>query len=109
MNAFRYYENSADTFDPGTVSTSLVGLGLGLLVSAAVSLAPAVADLPLAGAQALRQAFRLGVLVDEISQSLQPREPMESGAPDTWAYVLPGVTADEVKRELDAIHVKEVC
>jgi monodictyphenone polyketide synthase len=67
-----------------------------------------VADLPLAGAQVVRQAFRLGVLVDEVSQNLQPRDLTNTSTPDTWAYVLPDVAADEVQHELNAIHAKEV-
>ena len=104
----RYYENSPDAFDFGTVSTSLAGMGIGLLATAAVSLFSSVADLPLAGAQVVRQAFRLGVLVDEVSQNLQPRDSTDTGTPDTWAYVLPGVAIDEVQEELNAIHAKEV-
>ena len=67
-----------------------------------------MADLPLCGAQVVRQAFRLGVLVDEVSQNLQPRDLTDTSTPDTWAYVLPDVDADEVQRELDTIQKKEV-
>lgn len=56
----------------------------------------------------MRQAFRLGVLVEEVSQNLQPRDLTDTGTPDTWAYVLPDVAADEVQQELNAIHAKEV-
>jgi hypothetical protein len=104
----RYYENSPDAFNYDPASTALAGLGIGLLATAAVSLAPTIADLPLAGAQVVRQAFRLGVLVDEVSQNLQPRDLTETGTPDSWAYVLPGVNANEVQQELDAIHAKDV-
>ena len=104
----RYYEDAPDAFDFDVVRTSLAGLGIGLLATAAVSLAPTVADLPLTGAQVVRQAFRLGILVDEISQNLEPRDPTETGTPDTWAYVLPEVAVDEVQHELDLIHAKEV-
>jgi len=107
-NSSRYYENFPDAFNTDLVSTALAGLGIGLLATAAVSLAPSVADIPLAGAQVVRQAFRLGVLVDEISQNLQPRDLTDTGTPDTWAYVLPDVAADDVQQELDAIHAKEV-
>ncbi|MCJ1400472.1 Atrochrysone carboxylic acid synthase Agnpks1 [Xylographa trunciseda] len=103
-----YYENFPDAFNPDLVSTALAGLGIGLLATAAISLAPSVADIPLAGAQVVRQAFRLGVLVDEISQNLQPRDLTDTSTPDTWAYVLPDVAADDVQQELDAIHAKEV-
>ena len=104
----RYCENSPDAFDFGTFSTSLAGLGIGLLATAAVSLVSSGAELPLAGAQVVRQAFRLGVLVDEVSQNLQPRDSIDTGTPDTWAYVLPDVAVDEVQEELNAIHAKEV-
>ena len=65
-----------------------------------------MADIPLAGAGVVRIAFRLGVLVDEVSQNLEPRD--LTGSPDTWACVIPEVTADEVQKELDAIHTKNV-
>ena len=64
--------------------------------------------MPLAGAEVVRLAFRLGVLVDEVSQNLQSRQTLEAGPGDSWAYVVPDVTADEVQRELDAIHTTEV-
>ena len=86
----------------------LAGLGIGLLATAAVSLSPNLADLPVAGAEIVRTAFRLGVVVDRVSQNLQPRELTDSGTPDTWAYVIPDVTPERVQRELDYIHAKEV-
>lgn len=90
------------------MDTSLAGLGTGLLSTAAVSLSPALADMPLAGAEVVRLAFRLGILVDEVSQNLQPRHISETGSSDSWAYVVPDVTADEVRKELDVIHTAEV-
>ncbi|KAE9364958.1 putative polyketide synthase [Stipitochalara longipes BDJ] len=102
-----YYENFPDAFINDTACTALAGLGIGLLATAAVSLASTVADLPITGAQVVRQAFRLGVLVAEVSQNLQPRDLTDTSTPDTWAYVLPDVSADEVQQELDSIHVKE--
>lgn len=104
----RYYERSPLEFNFDTVNTSLAGLGIGLLATAAISLAPTVADLPIAGAQVVRQAFRLGVLVDEVSQNFQPRDLTDESTPDTWAYVLPDVKAEEVQQELDAIHKHDV-
>jgi hypothetical protein len=104
----RYYERNPSEFNFETVSTTLAGLGIGLLATAAVSLAPTVADLPIAGAQVVRQAFRLGVLVDEVSQNLQPRDLTDESTPDTWAYVLPDVKAEEVQAELDIIHKNDV-
>ncbi|KAI1640765.1 hypothetical protein F4809DRAFT_637217 [Biscogniauxia mediterranea] len=64
-----HYEQSGEEFDLGTISTALAGLGIGLLATAAVSLATALADIPITEAQVLRQAFRLGVHVDEVVHS----------------------------------------
>ena len=86
----------------------LAGLGIGLLATAAVSLSRNLADLPVAGAEVVRTAFRLGVLVDCVSQDLQPRELRESDTPDPWAYVILDVTPEKVQKELDDIHANEV-
>nr|A0A411PQP9.1 RecName: Full=Atrochrysone carboxylic acid synthase Agnpks1; Short=ACAS; AltName: Full=Agnestins biosynthesis cluster protein pks1; AltName: Full=Non-reducing polyketide synthase Agnpks1 [Paecilomyces divaricatus]QBG38888.1 nr-PKS [Paecilomyces divaricatus] len=99
----RYYENNPDAFNLETGGTILAGLGIGLLATAAVSLASTVADLPITGAQVIRQAFRLGILVDEVSQNLQPRDATDTSTPDSWAYVLPNVSASEVQQELDTM------
>ncbi|KAL4784960.1 hypothetical protein BJX76DRAFT_356566 [Aspergillus varians] len=100
-----YYENAPDRFDLHNVSTYLSGLGLGLLSTVAVALSSTLADLPLTGAEVVRVAFRLGTLVDEVSQNLEPRD--TSGSPDTWASVVPGAKVEEVQAELDAIHARE--
>lgn len=55
----------------------------------------------------IRIAFRLGVLVDEVSQNLQPRS-LEDGPGDSWAYVVPDLSAEDAQKELDAIHAAEV-
>lgn len=82
-------------------------MGIGLLASSAISMSQSMSDIPLAGAEAVRIAFRLGVLVDEVSQNLEPRE--EGTSPDTWAIVVTGVTEAAVQKELDTIQSKTVC
>lgn len=72
-----------------------------------MSLSPTLADLPLAGAEVIRVAFKLGVLVDEVSQNLQPRS-IDGGTGDSWAYVVPDALASDVQNELDSIHSAEV-
>lgn len=54
----------------------------------------------------MRIAFRLGVLVSEVSQNLEPID--YSQPPESWAYVVPDVTPMAVQKELDAIHAREV-
>ena len=76
------------------------------MASAAVSLSPTLADIVLAGAEVVRVAFRLGVVVDEVSQNLEPRD--LTGSPDSWAFVVPDVAVDDVQKELDSIHTGEV-
>ncbi|KAK8050737.1 Type I Polyketide synthases (Type I PKS) [Apiospora phragmitis] len=98
-------EKNPEILDGSGQETVLAGLGLGLLASAALALASTVSDLAQTGAQVLRQAFRLGVLVDDVSQIIQPRNPEET--PDSWAYVLPDMTAEEAQDALDAIQQKE--
>lgn len=72
-----------------------------------MSIAPTLSDLPLAGAEIIRAAFRLGVKVDEVSRNLQQRI---EGNPrgDTWAYVVLDTVVEDVQRELDAVHAADV-
>jgi monodictyphenone polyketide synthase len=104
----RYQEASQVRYEVDGDTTCLGGLGIGLLATAAVSLASDIAALPIVGAQVIRQAFRLGVLVDEVSTNLQPRDLSDTDTPESWAYVLPDVTAVDVQNELDAIHTRNV-
>ncbi|KAK7937312.1 ketoacyl-synt-domain-containing protein [Apiospora aurea] len=101
----KYYEDHPDQYDFSTANASIAGLGLGLLNTAAVSLSPHISDLPLAGADVARLAFRLGVLVDRVSQNLEPRDP--TSPPGSWAAVVPDVVTEEVQEELDMMHAKE--
>ena len=85
----------------------LGGLGIGLLASSAVSLAPTLEDLPMSGAEAIRIAFRLGVRVSEVSQNLEPVDE-EDDSPDSWAYVVNDILPEEAQRELDDRQAKDV-
>lgn len=104
----RYHEASDNDSPRDTPSLSLVGLGIGLVAAAAVSISPSLSDLPLAGAEAVRVAFRLGVLVNNVSQNLQPPDASSTGSPDSWAYVIPDVTPADVQMELDELHTRGV-
>ncbi|KAG8169429.1 hypothetical protein KVR01_000174 [Diaporthe batatas] len=80
---------------------AFTGLGIGLLAACAVSIAPTLADLAFVGAEAVRQAFRLGIMVAQVSQNLFVSD--LSSPADSWAYVLAEVSADAVQEELDAV------
>ncbi|KAJ5323477.1 Type I Iterative PKS [Penicillium atrosanguineum] len=79
--------------------TTLTGLSIGLLSAAAVSVSTSISDLTYYGVESVRVAFRMGVHVEHVSQSLEAREP--DGPPESWAYVVAGVTSDVIQGELD--------
>ncbi|KAI4215145.1 MAG: hypothetical protein LQ351_002460 [Letrouitia transgressa] len=99
-----YYEESTDEYIFDASNACLTGMGIGLLASAAIAMSQSISDIPLAGAEVVRIAFRLGVVVDEVSQNLEPRE--EGTSPDTWAIVVTGVNEEGVQKELDTIQSK---
>ncbi|KAG6254329.1 Type I Iterative PKS [Claviceps purpurea] len=84
------------------VHTALTGLGIGLLSSTAVSLAPTPAHLPLAGADVVRLAFRLGIHVLGVSELLEARD--VSGKPASWAYLVQIADSDAAQAELDLLY-----
>jgi monodictyphenone polyketide synthase len=103
----RYFERSSDDkFNPQSLDMCVAGLGTGLFSAAAVSLSYVLADLPFAGSEAVRVAFRLGLVVHEVSQDLQSFTGAQ--ACDSWAYVVSGVSHEEVQNELDSIQEVEV-
>ena len=86
--------------------TTLSGLSIGILSAAAVAVSSSLADLAYFGVESVRVAFRMGIHVDHVSQSLEAREPDSS--PKSWAYVVTGVTADVVQQELDRFNRETV-
>lgn len=59
------------------------------------------------GPESVRIAFRLGVHVDSVSQSLESREP-DGSMNDSWAYVVTGVPVQEIQKELDQFNAETV-
>ncbi|GAM43179.1 hypothetical protein TCE0_047r17773 [Talaromyces pinophilus] len=96
-----YIENSSREFNDST-NLCLAGLGIGLLASTAISLSKTLVDIPLAGADVVRLAFRLGIHVMGVSENLEARDLSET--PSTWAYVVHNADSDDVQSELDFMH-----
>ncbi|KAH6640304.1 putative polyketide synthase [Chaetomium tenue] len=104
-----YYENNVEeTYDYHHADASILGLGTGLLTTVAVALSPTLADVAEVGAEAVRVSFRIGVLMDEVSQNLHPR-PSDGSQGGSWAYVVQDITVEEAQSELDAFHKAEKC
>ncbi|KAK7754177.1 Type I Iterative PKS [Diatrype stigma] len=97
-------EVEAKPYDFAKTSTALTGLGCGLLAAAAVAVSQTLADLAMNGAEAVRIAFRLGIHVYETSSLLEA--PEGSADAESWAYVVPGVSAETVQAELDEYNKK---
>ncbi|KAF2209148.1 hypothetical protein CERZMDRAFT_87124 [Cercospora zeae-maydis SCOH1-5] len=83
----------------------LAGLGIGLLVSSAVALSPSLYDLPARGGEIVRIAFRLGIFVSDSSRLLEPAK--KEGLPNSWAYVVHGVSSGDAQMELDVFHARK--
>ena len=75
------------------------------MASTAVSLSATRSELPLAGADAVRLAFRLGIHVQGVSGNLEVRDLSET--PDTWAYVVHDVDPSAAQKALDGLQIKE--
>jgi monodictyphenone polyketide synthase len=61
----------------------------------------------MAGADAVRLAFRMGIHVQGVSENLEDRD--QSGSQDTWAMVVHNVDHVVAQKELDMINKNEGC
>ncbi|KFY41668.1 hypothetical protein V494_02866 [Pseudogymnoascus sp. VKM F-4513 (FW-928)] len=105
LAAYIGYVESRSGDLPDFPTTYLAGLGNGLLSSSAASLARTLGDLPLACADAVRLAFRLGIHSLNISENLEARDLSES--PDPWAYIVHNIDPAAAYKELDAIRSRD--
>ena len=84
----------------------MAGLSIGLLAGAAVSLSRTLHDLTNTGAESVRVAFRLGVYIDDISRKVEARDP--AAPPQSWAYVVTGLSEKDVQQEIDKYNADTV-
>ncbi|KAL2818704.1 hypothetical protein BDW59DRAFT_175058 [Aspergillus cavernicola] len=95
-------EKSSEPYIATHASPHLAALGVGLLSAVAVAISPTLADLPSAGAEAIRIAFRLGILSFTFSENIE-QQPIDS-SPQSWAYVVTGVAEIAMRDELESFH-----
>ena len=95
----RHYELSPATYDFHRAGTCLLGLGVGVLVAAAVSLSPSVGDISARGVEVVRIAFRCVLCVDRIARTLDTFDPEFTYK--NWIYVLLNESEQRVRDELE--------
>jgi asperthecin polyketide synthase len=101
-----YHEATGQEYELSESGTTLTALSVGLLSAAAVAVSASISDLAFYGVESVRVAFRMGIHVQRVSQFLQAREP--DSPPESWAYVVAGVTSDVIQEELDRFNHETV-
>jgi asperthecin polyketide synthase len=103
---YSYHEATGREYELAESGTTLTALSVGLLSAAAVAVSTSISDLAFYGVESVRVAFRMGIHVQRVSQSLQACEP--DSPPESWAYVVAGVTSDVIQEELDRFNHETV-
>ncbi|KAF7597159.1 hypothetical protein BBP40_009498 [Aspergillus hancockii] len=93
-----HYEAEDAEWDLDPSQTSLAGLSIGILASAAVALSSNLLDVAKTGAESVRVSFRLGVYVADMSAKLEA--PQSDGTLQSWAHVVTEMTQEAVQEEL---------
>ena len=95
----RHYELSPVTYNFNRADACLLGLGVGVLVAAAVSLSPSIADLSARGVEVVRVSFRCAMYVDRIARTLEIFDPESKSK--NWIYVVLNESERRVRDELE--------
>lgn len=103
---FSHHEYHDTGYDLDRSDGTLTGLSIGLLAAAAVSVSSSLAEIALNGVESVRIAFRLGVHVDGVSQSLESRKAADT--PESWAYVVTGLPVEEIREEIERYNKESV-
>ena len=102
----RHYELCPATYNFSQADSCLLGLGVGILVAAAVSLSPSVGDLSARGVEIVRVTFRCALHVDRIARTLDTFDPESTSK--NWIYVLLNESEQRVRDELEAAQPSHV-
>ena len=102
----RFYESNGIAYRPAPSSTTLLGVGVGLLAAAAVSAASSLPDLVELTLRAIRVAFRLGLYVNQVSSQFEPEG--NALARDSWSFAISDMTVEEIQHEIDRYNAETV-
>ena len=103
---YSHHESQDLEYDLHQNSSVLTGLSIGLMSAAAVSISTCLSDIALNGIESVRLAFRLGVHVDRISQSLESYE--ADCTRESWAYVVTGISLEVIQEEITRFNEESV-
>lgn len=98
----RDYEHRAEEFELHKGNSLLAGLDMGLLAAAAVVSSPTLADIPAVGAEAIRVAFRTGILMQERARQLEPQT--TGTALESWTVIFKGTSEEAMQTEVRAFN-----
>lgn len=101
-----YYEDRPNEYGWTAANSCTLGMGVGMLMCAAIALSPRLTDLPIVGAETLRLAFRFGVFVGDFSRSLETVVLGEE--PKKYVCAMFDVDEETVRRELEAVQKEDV-
>jgi hypothetical protein len=99
IDATRHFESYDVDYSLSTRNATAVGMSIGLFAAAATVAASSISDLAYTGAEAVRVSFTFCAHVGRTSDLLETRG-VDEGLP-SWAYVVTGLSADEIQKELD--------
>ncbi|KAK9853843.1 putative polyketide synthase [Penicillium brevicompactum] len=102
-----FYESNGITYRPAPSSTTLLGVGVGLLAAAAVSAASSLPELVELTLRAIRVAFRLGLYVNQVSSQFEPEG--NALARDSWSFAISDMTVEEIQHEIDRYNAETSC
>lgn len=102
----RHYELNPAAYDFKAADTLFTGLGVGVLIGAAVSLSPSVGELAARGVEIVRIAFRCAMHVDRVARTLDTFD--QGFTHKNWIYVVLNEPEQRVRDELEVAQPSHV-
>lgn len=75
---------------------------MGLLAAVAVVSSPSLADIPVFGPEAVRIAFRTGILMQERARQLEPQT--TGAALESWTVIVSGTSEEAMQTEVQTFN-----
>ena len=102
----RHYELHPSTYDFDKTESCLLGLGVGVLIAATLSLSPSILDLAKIGPEVVPLVLRCAFRVDRVARTLDvfdPESPWKN-----WIYVILNESEQNVRHQLETAKLGNV-